>query len=169
MDNMTTTVKTPNRTGIFIIAWIGLFAFNFLFARLTTMVPVSVISIFMLFTSVALYKERPQLRGFTFIGMAIAIIFLCITYFGTIWLRYEVVDLLNIKGPKTFKYLFYLFAFINAAAFTTIALGLFRAINTMTVMIVTFIMTTIIYFAISFLLFDFIVVLNQITSQMMSG
>ncbi len=166
---MTDTVKKPNRTALFIIAWIGLFIFNFLFARLTTTVPVSVIALFMLFTSVALYKERVQLRGFAVIGLFIAVVFICITYFGTIWLRYEVRDLLNVGGPRFFQIYFYLFMFMNAAAFTTIAMGLFKAISTMRGMFINFVLTAIIYFAISYSLKDVIAVLMQLTAQMPQG
>lgn len=166
---MTDTAKKPNRTAIFIIAWIGLFIFNFLFARLTTTVPVSVIALFMLFTSVALYKERVQLRGFAMIGFLIAVVFLCITYFGTIWLRYEVRDLLNIGGPRFFQIYFYLFMFMNAAAFATIGMGLFKAITTMRGMLINFVLTAIIYFIISYSLKDVIAVLMQLTANMPQG
>lgn len=166
---MTDTAKKPNRIAMFIIAWIGLFIFNFLFARLTTTVPVSVIALFMLFTSVALYKERIELRAFAIIGFIIAVIFLCITYFSTIWLHYEVVNLLDVRGPKLFQILFYLFMFINAAAFTTIGMGLFKTITTMRGMLISFVLTALIYFAISYSLRDFIAVLMQITEQMPQG
>lgn len=166
---MTDAVKKPNRTAIFIISWIGLMIFNLLFARLTTTVPVSIISIFMLFTSVALYKERVTLRPFAFIAGAIAICFLFITYIGTIWMRYEVVNLLDIRGPKFFEIGFYLFSFMNAAAFTTVGLGLFKALNNMKTALITFVLTALIYFIVIYLLRDFLSVLMQISAQIPPG
>ncbi|HIW06674.1 MAG TPA: hypothetical protein H9889_05045 [Candidatus Ignatzschineria merdigallinarum] len=166
---MTKSAKTPSKTAIFIISWIGLFIFNFLFARTTSTVPVPVIALFMLFTAGALYKERIQLRSFSIISFIIAVLFIAIAYFGTIWLRYEVYNLFDIRGPKFFQITFYLLMFLNAAAFTTVAMGLFKAISTTKNMIITWLLTAIIYFTISYLLRDFLTVLAQITEQMLPG
>lgn len=166
---MTESTKTPSRTTLFIISWIGLFIFNFLFARTTSTVPVPVIALFMLFTAGALYKERIQLRSFSIISFIIAALFIAIAYFGTIWLRYEVYNLFDIRGPKFFQIAFYLLMFLNAAAFTTVAMGLFKAISTTKNMIITWLLTAIIYFTISYLLRDFLTVLAQITEQMLPG
>lgn len=166
---MTKSAKTPSRTTIFIISWIGLFIFNFLFARTTSTVPVPVIALFMLFTAGALYKERIQLRPFAILSFIIAAIFIAIAYFGTIWLRFEVYNLFDIRGPQFFQIAFYLFLFLNAAAFTTVAIGLFKGITTMPGMIITWLLTAAIYFLISFLLRDFLIVLAQITEQMLPG
>lgn len=161
--------QAPKPRTIFIIAWIGLFIFNLLFARLTTTVPVSLISIFMLFTAGALYKERPHLRPMAIVALIIALIFLAITYFGTIWLRYEVVSLLDIRGPKLFQVSFYLFSFLNAAAFTTVGIGLFKGYSRNKTGFITLIVTAWIYFGIAFLLKDFIQTLLEITAQMPQG
>lgn len=166
---MTNTVQKNNRTAIFIVAWIGLFIFNFLFARLTTMVPVSLISIFMFFTAGALYKDNPTLRPFALIGIVIGILFIALTYFGTIWFRYEVVSLLDIRGPQAFQIGFYLLAFLNASAFTTIGLALFKALRTMRGMIITFLITALIYFLISYLSMDLIKVIMEMSAQIPQG
>lgn len=166
---MTKSAKTPSRTTIFIISWIGLFIFNFLFARTTSTVPVPVIALFMLFTAGALYKERIQLRPFAILSFIIAAIFIAIAYFGTIWLRFEVYNLFDIRGPKFFQIAFYIFLFLNAAAFTTVAMGLFKGITTMPGMIITWLLSAATYFLISFLLRDFLTVLAQITEQMLPG
>lgn len=166
---MTKSAKTPSRTAIFIISWIGLFIFNFLFARTTSTVPVPVIALFMLFTAGALYKERIVLRPFATLSFIIAAAFIAVAYFGTIWLRYEVYNLFDIRGPKFFQIIFYLLMFLNAAAFTTVAMGLFKGISTIKGAIITWILTAIIYFLISFLLRDFLAVLAQITEQMIPG
>ena len=123
----------------------------------------------MLFTAGALYKERIQLRSFSIISFIIAVLFIAIAYFGTIWLRYEVYNLFDIRGPKFFQIAFYLLMFLNAAAFTTVAMGLFKAISTTKNMIITWLLTAIIYFTISYLLRDFLTVLAQITEQMLPG
>ena len=166
---MTESTKTPSRTTLFIISWIGLFIFNFLFARTTSTVPVPVIALFMLFTAGALYKERIQLRAFAIIGFVTAVLFIAVAYFGTIWLRYEVYNLFDLRGPKFFQIVFYILMFLNAAAFTTIAMGLFKALSTMKGMLITWLLTAIIYFSISYLLRDFLTVLAQITEQMLPG
>lgn len=166
---MTVSKKTPSRTAIFIISWIGLLIFNFLFARTTSTVPVPVIALFMLFTAGALYKERPPLRPFAILSFIIAATFIAIAYFGTIWLRYEVYNLFDIRGPQFFQIAFYLLMFLNAAAFTTVAMGLFKGISTMRAALITWILTAIIYFTVSFLLRDFLSVLAQITEQMLPG
>ncbi len=166
---MTVSKKTPSRTAIFIISWIGLLIFNFLFARTTSTVPVPVIALFMLFTAGALYKERPPLRPFAILSFIIAATFIAIAYFGTIWLRYEVYNLFDIRGPQFFQIAFYLLMFLNAAAFTTVAMGLFKGISTMRGALITWILTAIIYFTVSFLLRDFLSVLAQITEQMLPG
>ncbi len=166
---MTKSAKTPSRTTIFIISWIGLFIFNFLFARTTSTVPVPVIALFMLFTAGALYKDNPTLRPFALIGIAIGILFIALTYFGTIWFRYEVVSLLDIRGPQAFQIGFYLLAFLNASAFTTIGLALFKALRTMRGMIITFLITALIYFLISYLSMDLIKVIMEMSAQIPQG
>lgn len=166
---MTELKKAPSRTAIFIISWLGLFIFNFLFARTTSTVPVPVIALFMLFTAAALYKERIQLRAFAILAFIIAALFIAIAYFGTIWLRYEVYNLFDVRGPQFFQIAFYSVMFLNAAAFTTVAIGLFKGISTMTGAIITWLLTAAIYFTISFLLRDFLIVLAQITEQMLPG
>ena len=166
---MTKSAKTPSRITIFIISWIGLFIFNFLFARTTSTVPVPVIALFMLFTAGALYKERIQLRPFAIISFIIAAIFIAIAYFGTIWLRFEVYNLFDIRGPKFFQIAFYIFMFLNAAAFTTVAMGLFKGISSIKGAVITWLLTALIYFMISYLLRDFLTVLAQITEQMLPG
>lgn len=166
---MTKSAKKSSQMTILIISWIGLFIFNFLFARTTSTVPVPVIALFMLFTAGALYKERIQLRTFAILSFIIAAIFIAIAYFGTIWLRFEVYNLFDIRGPKFFQIAFYIFMFLNAAAFTTVAMGLFKGITTMKGALITWILTAIIYFTISYLLRDFLTVLAQITEQMLPG
>lgn len=165
---MTKSAKKSSQMTILIISWIGLFIFNFLFARTTSTVPVPVIALFMLFTAGALYKERIQLRTFAILSFIIAAIFIAIAYFGTIWLRFEVYNLFDIRGPKFFQIAFYIFMFLNAA-FTTVAMGLFKGITTMKGALITWILTAIIYFTISYLLRDFLTVLAQITEQMLPG
>ncbi len=164
-----TQSQAPKQRTIFLISWIGLLVFNLLFARLTTTVPVSLISIFMLFTSTALYKERPPLRPIACTGFIISLIFLAITYFGTIWLRYEVVSLLDVRGPKLFQVAFYLFFFLNAATFTTVGMGLFKAYTTSKTGFITLILTAWLYFGAAFLMKDFIQVLLEITAGMPQG
>ena len=166
---MTDNTKTPSKTSLFIFSWIGLFIFNFLFARTTSTVPVPVIALFMLFTAGALYKERIQLRAFAILAFIIAAIFIAIAYFGTIWLRYEVYNLFDVRGPQFFQIAFYLFLFINAAAFTNVAMGLFKAISTVKGAIITWIATAAIYFIITYLMRDFLSILAQITDQMLPG
>ena len=167
--NMTQPAKKPSQTTILIISWIGLFIFNFLFARTTSTVPVPVIALFMLFTAGALYREHVQLRPFAILSFIIAAIFIAIAYFGTIWLRFEVYNLFDVRGPKLFQIAFYIFMFLNAAAFTTVAMGLFKGISTMKGAIITWILTALIYFTISYLLRDFLAVLAQITEQIIPG
>src|SRR5699024_12547449 len=61
--------------------------------------------------------RRSSDLSFSIISFIIAALFIAIAYFGTIWLRYEVYNLFDIRGPKFFQITFYLLMFLNAAAF----------------------------------------------------
>ncbi len=156
----------PNRTALFAISWIGLFIFNLLFARLTTTVPVSIIALFLLFSSTGLYKERPEMRPLAIFTLITAITFIAITYIGTIWIRYEVPNLLDIRAPFPYVFAFYLVGFINAASFTTVGMALFKAVNSNRSAFILLAITAAIYFAFAAGFYDLIAFLSELANDL---